>query len=250
MNQQFIMEVCIDSVASALAAEAGGAQRVELCDNLMEGGTTPSAGMLHTCLKSTSLEVMVMIRPRGGDFLYDEVEFEVMKQDVLAAKAAGAHGVVFGLLDANGHIDAVRTRELIALARPMQVTFHRAFDMTSDPHQALDVLIQLGVERVLTSGQEAEAHKGIPLIKALAAQSRGRIAVMAGGGVNESNIAEILTQTGINEIHLTGRHKVPSKMIYRNERVFMGVPHAPEYEKLITDPSRIRHMRESWQKQF
>lgn len=237
------LEVCIESVESAIAAEEGGADRVELCDNLMEGGTTPSSGMIQLALERTELPVMVMIRPRGGDFLYSDLEFDIMKRDLLVAKALRAHGVVFGLLTPDGRIDKLRTRKLLEWAHPMSVTFHRAFDMTVDPRQALEDLIELGVSRVLTSGQEASSDKGIPLLKELVVQADGRIIVMPGGGVNEETIGEIVKQTGVQECHVTGKHQVPSEMAYFNEKVFMGVPGAPEYERTVVNPDRIRAMR-------
>jgi copper homeostasis protein len=168
-----IFEVCIDSVEGALAAQQGGAQRVELCDNLVEGGTTPSIGTIEVACRSASLGVNVMIRPRGGDFVYSDLEMDVMKADILAAKKCGANGVVFGLLKPNGRIDKPRTRELIELARPMSVTFHRAFDLCRDPGEGLDDLIELGVDRLLTSGQNADALSGADCIKALVTQSKG-----------------------------------------------------------------------------
>ncbi len=242
-NPSLILEVCIASAESAIAAELGGANRVELCDNLMEGGTTPSLGMVELTLARCGLEVMMMIRPRGGDFLYTDLEFEVMKRNIKAAKALGVHGVVFGLLTPDGHIDKVRTAELIQLARPLKVTIHRAFDMTQNPHQALEDLITLGAERLLTSGQEASSQQGIPLLTELVKQADNRIIIMPGGGVNEQSIGEIVKKTGVKECHVTGKHQLPSQMTYLNARVFMGVADAAEYEKTVVDPERIRMMR-------
>src|SRR5438445_9519302 len=152
-NGKTIIAVCVDSVESAMAAEAGGAERVELCDNLMEGGTTPSAGAVAAARKKLEIKFHVIIRPRGGDFCYSDVEFEVMKRDVEFAKQLGADGIVIGILLPDGAIDVTRTRELIDIARPMSVTFHRAFDMTRDAFAALETLIDLGIDRILTSGQ-------------------------------------------------------------------------------------------------
>lgn len=244
MSTPLILEVCIESAESAIAAEIGGADRVELCDNLMEGGTTPSLGMVELTLERCNLPVMMMIRPRGGDFLYTDLEFEIMKRNVIAAKKLGVFGVVFGLLTADGHIDKDRTAELITLSRPLKVTIHRAFDMTVDPKQALEDIIELGADRVLTSGQEASSHKGIPLLAELVKQAAGRIIVMPGGGVKEESIADIVAQTGVSECHVTGKHQIPSEMKYFNDRVFMGVPGAAEYEKTVVNPKRIRRMRE------
>src|ERR1051325_9028169 len=161
------VEICVDSAAGAFAAQRGGADRVVLCDNLLEGGTTPSAGCIRVARRGLKIGLQVIIRPRGGDFLYDDTELEVMRQDIRMAKEFGADGVVIGCLTAEGEIDQARTRDLIQLARPLNVTFHRAFDMCRDPHKALEELITLGVDRVLTSGQEASCIEGLDLIAAL-----------------------------------------------------------------------------------
>jgi copper homeostasis protein len=158
-----VLEICIDSVEAAMAAQQGGANRVELCADLLEGGTTPSAGTIHLARRSIDIDLNVIIRPRGGDFCYTPVEFEVMKLDIETAKAAGANGVVIGVLNEDGSVDADRTSELVTLARPMSVTFHRAFDMARDPYQALETLIDLGVDRVLTTGQESSVLEGLDL---------------------------------------------------------------------------------------
>jgi copper homeostasis protein len=238
-----ILEVCIESAESAIAAEAGGANRVELCDNLMEGGTTPSAGMVALTMEKVDIDVMMMIRPRGGDFLYTDLEFEIMLRDIEEAKRLGVHGVVFGLLTHDGKIDKERTATLIEAARPMKVTVHRAFDMTVDPFEALEDLISLGVDRLLSSGQEPSTDKGIPLLTKLVEQAGDRMIILPGCGINESNIAELVSETGVNECHVTGKHQIPSQMTYTNPRVFMGVPGAPEYEKTVVDPERIRALR-------
>jgi copper homeostasis protein len=237
------LEVCVDSVDSAIAAQAGGAARVELCDNLFEGGTTPSAGMIAVVRKSLHIGLQVIIRPRGGDFLYSSTEFEVMKRDILIAKQLGADGVVIGILDRNGSVDLQRTRELIDLARPLQITFHRAFDMTRDPFAALEAIIGLGVERVLTSGQQATVPEGIELIAALVQQAGDRIIIMPGGGITTDNAAEAAATSGAKEIHLGDMLSVPSIMTFRNERVVMGGAYTPsEYTRMLTDAVRIRRI--------
>ncbi|MCC7306747.1 MAG: copper homeostasis protein CutC, partial [Acidobacteria bacterium] len=162
-----LLEVCVDSVESAFAAEKGGADRVELCDNLVEGGTTPSAGSIEAARERLSIKLHVIVRPRGGDFLYSDIELDVMKRDILTAKDLGADGVVIGVLNADGTIDREHTRELVEIARPMSVTFHRAFDMTREPFEAMETLIDLGIDRILTSGQEPGAEKGVELIREL-----------------------------------------------------------------------------------
>lgn len=237
------LEVCIESAESAIAAEAGGANRVELCDNLMEGGTTPSLGAVELTLKNVSIDVMMMIRPRGGDFLYTDLEYEIMMRDIQVAKELGVYGVVFGLLTPDGRIDKPRTAKLIEAARPLCVTVHRAFDMTIDPFEALEDLIELGVDRILTSGQEPSTEQGIELITELVRRSGDRIIILPGCGIEESNITELIERTGVQECHVTGKHQIPSLMTYTNPRVFMGVPDAPEYEKTVVDPQRIRALR-------
>lgn len=238
-----ILEVCIESAESAIAAETGGANRVELCDNLMEGGTTPSLGAVELTLKSVSIDVMMMIRPRGGDFLYTDLEYEIMMRDIQVGKELGVYGVVFGLLTPDGRIDKPRTAKLIEAARPLSVTVHRAFDMTIDPFEALDDLIELGVDRILTSGQEASTEQGIELITALVKHAGNRIILLPGCGIEESNISELIKRTGVKECHVTGKRQIPSLMKYTNPRVFMGVPDALEYEKTVVDPQRIRALR-------
>jgi copper homeostasis protein len=189
------------------------------------------------------IELNVMIRPRGGDFCYSELEFEVMKYDIQQAKQLGANGVVIGLLNPDGSVDRERTAALVELARPLRVTFHRAFDMSRDPQTALETLIELGLDRVLTSGQEASALEGLELITGLVQQAAGRIIVMPGGGINERNIQKIIAQSGATNIHITGRHTVESAMNYRNERCFMGgTLRPPEFSRLVTDSRRVREM--------
>ena len=185
-----IFEICVDSVAGVRAAKAAGADRVELCADLLEGGITPSRGMIRQARTIEGIGLHVMIRPRGGDFLFDDDEFAAMRSDIETAKAEGADGVVIGLLSATGEIDIARTRELIALARPLSVTFHRAFDMTPEPFEALEALIELGVDRVLTSGQEASVLEGLPLIVELIERAGDRIVIMPGGGITARNIEQ------------------------------------------------------------
>lgn len=239
-----VLEVCLESVADVLAAEAGGADRVELCADLVEGGITPSLGTLRLARQRARIPIMAMIRPRGGDFLYSELEFEVMLADIEAAKTAGADGVVFGVLTADGDIDAARTARLLRAARPLQVTFHRAFDMSRDVHAALETLIDLGIDRVLTSGGEASVPQGLPILKRLIGQAGDRIVVMPGAGIDEHNIAEVRRQTGARELHFTAFAKAGSGMQYRNPRPYMGAGAAPgEYELQFTDAAVVqRHV--------
>ncbi|MCP5521509.1 MAG: copper homeostasis protein CutC [Verrucomicrobiales bacterium] len=239
------IEICIDSVAGALAAERGGAHRVELCDNLFEGGTTPSAGCLRIARERCSLKIHSMVRPRGGDFLYSDLEFAVMREDVRVAKDLGADGVVFGLLTAAGEIDVPRTRELIELARPLKVTFHRAFDVCRDASRALEDLVGLGVERVLTSGQEPTCLEGMETLAALHRQAAGRIIVMPGGGLSPRNVRRIVEGTGVQEVHLGARARTESGMEFRNPRVFMGgTLRPPEFVWGSTDEAQVRTVAE------
>jgi len=239
-----LLEVCVDSVESALAAEIGGADRVELCDNLVEGGTTPSAGAIEVARERLSIKLHVIIRPRGGDFLYSDTEFKVMTSDVVAAKGLGADGVVIGILNADGTVDRERTRELVEIARPMSVTFHRAFDMTRDPFEALETLVEIGVDRILTSGQEATAEKGSELIRRLVERAGERIVIMACGEIREGNVSEVIRGTGVKEIHATGFVTRESDMQFRNERVYMGGADLDaEYSIKLTSAEKIAALR-------
>jgi copper homeostasis protein len=235
------VEICVDSAGGAFAAEQGGADRVELCDNLLEGGTTPSAGCIKVARRGLKLGLQVIVRPRGGDFLYSDQEMQVMREDIRMARDLGADGVVIGCLTAEGDIDRARAGELIELARPLNVTFHRAFDMCREPLQALEVLIGLGVERVLTSGQEASCLEGLDLIAALHKQAAGRIIIMPGGGITPANVQRIVAATGVTEVHLAVRCSVQSAMIHRNPRVFMGgTLRPPEFSWKTTDSSAVQ----------
>jgi copper homeostasis protein len=238
---RILVEACVDSVESAVAAQEGGAGRIELCDNLVEGGTTPSAGTLAACRARLKIPIFVMIRPRGGDFLYSEIEREVMRHDIAEARRLGADGVVFGTLRPDGSLDAECLRDLMAHSQGLGVTFHRAFDVCRDPSATLEQLIELGVQRVLTSGQVPKALEGASAIAGFVRQARGRIGILAGGGVNEENAPRIVAETGVSEIHVRGTVTRPSAMAYRNTRVPMGAAYTPdEFVLTVTDASRIR----------
>ncbi len=235
------LEVVVDSVAGAIAAEEGGAQRIELCANLFEGGTTPSAATIELARRHTSIGLQVMIRPRGGDFLYSDLEMEIMFRDLAIAKQLGADGMVFGILNADASVDFGRTKTLIDAARPLNVTFHRAFDMVADPHFALNQLLLLGVDRILTSGQEATALDGVDLIRELVHQADGRLIVMAGGGIHERNVARIVRETGVAEVHLSARHSQESHMRYQSPHAALGgVLRPSDYEIAATSAARVR----------
>ena len=236
-----IFEICVDSVAGVRAAKAAGADRVELCADLLEGGITPSRGMIRQARTIAGIGLNVMIRPRGGDFLFDDDEFATMRSDIETAKAEGADGVVIGLLSATGEIDIARTRELIALARPLSVTFHRAFDMTPDPFRALEALIELGVDRVLTSGQEASVLEGLPLIVELTERAGDRIVIMPGGGITARNVERIIAAARPREIHFAALEPIASGMRFRRPHVFMGGElRPPEYDRLDTSAASVR----------
>ena len=239
------LEVCIDSLESGINAQSGGADRVELCDNLYEGGTTPSIGMIKVMREKLSIKLNVIIRPRGGDFLYSEEEFEVMKANILTVKEAGGDGVVIGLLLPDGEIDIERTKELVELARPMSVTFHRAFDMTPDPFKALDEIISTGADRLLTSGQQNMVPDGVELVKELVRYSDGRIIIMPGAGINANNIAEIAGKTEVTECHITGRSIMESGMKYRKDGIYFGgLAEIPEFTRLVADVEKVQKMKD------
>ena len=206
------LEIAVFSVQSALDAIQAGGDRIELCENPNEGGTTPSYGSLLAMSKQQTVPVFPIIRPRGGDFLYTDTEYQIMKQDIIVAKELGFKGVVIGLLNSDGSIDKIRTAELVSLAKPMQVTFHRAFDRCIDPILGLEDIIETGCHRILTSGQVPNVANALPLIKQLVDQANGRIIIMPGSGVRANNINEILQQTGVVEIHSSARKNNPSKM--------------------------------------
>lgn len=240
MMSQYLVEVCVDSVESAIAAEEGGGGRIELCDNLLEGGTTPSAGMIAVACRRLKIPVNVIIRPRGGDFCYSEPEYEVMRHDINTAKQLGAAGIVIGVLLPDGAVDKQRTHALVALARPMSVTFHRAFDMARDPHASLETLVALGIDRLLTSGQEKSALEGLDLIAALVQKAGERMIVMPGGGIHERNAARIVAQSKAREIHVTARGTLESPMQYRDTRAFMGGELRPaEYSRSVADAALV-----------
>lgn len=197
-----LVEACVDSLRSAREAAGGGAGRLELCQSLTEGGTTPSWGLLAEVREQVALPLHVLIRPRGGDFLYSEDETAVMLRDIAAARGLGADGVVLGALDVEGRVDSATLRRLLDAARPAVVTFNRAFDLTRDPLEALDTLAALGTERVLTSGQASNAEAGIPLLARLVQHAGSALTVLAGGGIREPNAKRIVQETGVTELHL------------------------------------------------
>ena len=245
MSDPVVLEVCADSVESALAAQRGGAHRIELCSGLVEGGTTPSSGLISTVRSRLSIPICVMVRPRGGDFCYGTDDFETMEQDVLTAKHLGADGVVFGILQEDGRIDVARTKHLVELARPLKVTFHRAFDMSRDLKESLDAMIAAGVDRVLTSGGEQRVEDGAGKVRELSHVASGRIAIMAGGGITESNAHRVIAATGIHELHASAAVSVSSPMRHRNDRISMGAIKGREYQRAIVMEDKVRRLLEA-----
>ena len=239
--KEYLFEVCANSVESCIAAQAGGTDRVELCAGIPEGGTTPSYGdivIAREVLQKTKLHVI--IRPRGGDFLYSPIEQRIMLKDIDNARRLGADGVVLGCLTDDGEIDIPLMKQFMEAAQDISVTF-RAFDVCRNPQKALEDIISLGCDRILTSGQQATAELGIPLLKELQQQAAGRITLLAGCGVNETNIACIAQETGINEFHFSARETVASRMQYRKERVPMGaIVQINEFERNVTTKERVK----------
>lgn len=228
------IEICAYSLESCINAQAGGAGRIELCGGLGEGGTTPSAGLIEVVKKHIQIPVYVMIRPRGGDFVYDVFEEEIMRKDINLAKQLGANGVVLGILSADGQVDVVRTKALVDYAYPMKVTFHRAFDLTPDPVKALKAVIATGAERILTSGQKPSAVEATDLLKKLAKEAGQSIEIMAGGGVNHTN-AKQLAETGVHALHLTAKAFRPGRQKYFPAEISMAGEIPDERSVLYSD---------------
>ncbi len=239
------VEIVVYNIESALKAQEGGADRIELCDNPSEGGTTPSYGTIELVRQNVSLDVFVMIRPRGGDFCYSSYEFHSMKRDISQCQKLSVDGVVFGILNPDGTMDKKRCKELIAQARPLKVTCHRAFDMARDPFEALEDCIEVGFHRILTAGQQAQAVKGADLIGKLITKANGRIAIMPGSGVNENTVEEIIKKSKATEIHFSATRSRESEMIFRNPQIAgMGSDEGTEFKLRTVDPERIKRIRE------
>lgn len=233
------LEICASSMNSVLAARDGGADRIELCNNMAVGGTTPSYDIIKSSKKLLNIPVFPIIRPRGGNFIYSDEEFEVMKQDIICCAELDCQGVVLGILDRNGNIDLKRCSELIALARPMQVTFHRAFDSCNDLEKGLEAIINLGFDRVLTSGGMNYAFDGIQKLMSLVQQADSRISIMPGSGINPQNLAELIRETGAHEFHSTAKKQLSSNADPkgRDEIYFDSI-----YETDIENVSKMRRI--------
>ena len=233
------LEICVDSVESAVAAARGGAQRVELCSALGEGGITPSAGLIRAVRAAVPIDLFVMIRPHGGDFCYSEADFAVMREDIRSAGDLGADGLALGVLNAASQVDVDRTRCLVELARPMRVTFHRAFDFAADMERALEDVIACGVERVLTSGGEADAILGTSRIAQLHRQAAGRTRIMAGGGIRENNVRSVVEATGVRDVHTSLNSTAPDAA--RNGHPLAGIgARAGEFERFLVSEEDVR----------
>lgn len=234
-----VLEVCANGYESALAAQNGGAKRVEFCDNLAEGGTTPSYGQIALAKKNLTIEIWPILRPRGGDFLYNDLEFELMIEDIKAFKSLNCEGIVTGILLANGGIDKERMQTLINIAAPLKIAFHRAFDMSNNMEQALEDLIDLGIVRVLTSGGASSAINGTQRLAKLVKQANGRIEIMPGAGINSNNLKALITETGATNFHASAKEYVQSKMLFRNTDTKMGSID-DEYQYELTSTEKVK----------
>lgn len=234
-------EVCVGGREDALAAEAGGADRIELCAGLVVGGLTPSLGTVATVLADVGIPTVVLVRPREGDFCYTSAEMEVLLRDVRFLREAGVHGIATGVLRRNGTVDRDAMERIQDAAGSMAITFHRAFDMTRDPWESLAVLMELGIPRLLTSGLESGVVEGTPLIRGLVESAGGALSVMPGGGVRPENVETLIRETGVSEVHFTAFSTSESPMTHRNLRPRMGGGRVPgEFERTVTDPERVK----------
>jgi len=234
------LEVCIDSVESAIAAERGGAKRVELCCDLLEGGITPGAGLIASVRSHISIDLFVMIRPRGGDFFYTDLEYGVMREEIARARHLGVDGFVLGLLDQQGRVDVARTRRLVELAQPLPITFHRAVDMSPDLLASLEDIVATGASRILTSGGAPSALLGAAEIARMVQAARGRMAIMPGGGITPENLAAIADATGATEFHSSARTAFPSPVQFRKPGMAMGEIRHREYRRFTVREETVR----------
>ncbi len=237
------LEVCANSVTSAIAAQNGGAARVELCDNLHEGGTTPSRGQFALAKKLLKIPVYPLIRPRAGDFLYTDLEFEVMKADITCFAEAGCDGIVIGMLNADGTVDMERSKYLVDMAKDfgISVTFHRAFDMSRDLFEALEDIIEIGCDRILTSGGKSTAMEGVNNIAHLITVADARINIMPGSGINEYNIADLIHFTGAIEFHSSAKVRIDSQMKYHNTHILLN-GYGEEFTLEVTDAEKVKRL--------
>jgi copper homeostasis protein len=236
----FILEACVDSVESAIEAKKGGAMRLELCSDLVVGGTSPSLALFELVKEVTDMKIHVLIRPRAGDFCYSDYEFQLIRREVELFKQAGADGVVIGVLKPDGTLDIERMRELVHIAGSMHITLHRAFDMVKNPYKTLEEAKALSIHTILTSGQQNHCIDGADLIRELVELSAGQVDIMVGSGVNEENIEELIDKTQAHTFHLSGKKRHNSPMAYRKDAVTMGSEYMDEYANWVTDSEKIR----------
>lgn len=239
----YILEACVDSVESALAAAEGGATRLELCSNLIIGGTTPSPWLFREIRKYTNIKIHALIRPRFGDFCYTNPEFEIIKQAVADFKEMGVEGVVIGILNPDGTVNMSQMKELMQIAGNMSVTLHRAFDVCADPFKALEQAIELGIDTILTSGQKNVCTEGAELLKELVEKSEDKVTIQVGGGVNAQVIRQMYPLTHARAYHMSGKITLDSAMKFRKKGVNMGLPMLSEFEVLRTDAEKIREAK-------
>lgn len=246
----YTLECCVDSVSSAISAQAGGATRIELCSSLMIGGITPSISLFQEVKKHISIPVHVLLRPRYGDFLYSEYEYEILKREVSEFVKAGADCMVIGCLTKDGKLDAVKMQELISLCKGKPITLHRAFDMCQDPYEALEQAKKWGIQTILTSGQKNSCIQGITLIKDLVKQAGKNLEILVGAGVNQEVVREFLENTDVTSFHMSGKKILNSQMQYRKDDVSMGLPAFSEYEIWQTDEFEIKAVKELLEQKY
>lgn len=243
MSKPYILECCVDSVESALEAAKGGADRLELCANLVIGGTTPTLALFEQIREKTPIRIHALIRPRFGDFLYTEEEFRIIQREVIRFKEAGAEGVVIGCLTPDGKLDLPKMKELTACAEGMSITLHRAFDMCKDPFAELEEAKKLGIHTILTSGQHPSCLAGIERMKELCKEAGDDIDILAGAGINAAAVKTLLSETALTSFHMSGKKIIESGMQFRNPHVSMGIPGMSEYEIWQTDHNAVRAVR-------
>ncbi len=238
--KNYILEICTDSVESSLTAFHAGANRLELCSNLIIGGTTPSSSLFRAVRKYCNIKINVLIRPRFGDFCYTDYEFDIIKEEVKLYREIGADGIVIGILKPDGNLNINQMEEIIELAEGIPITLHRAFDVCADPLKTLEESIKIGIKTILTSGQKNKCVDGLKLIKELVHRSQGEIDILVGGGVNAEVIEMIHSVTKASSYHMSGKVIKDSPMIYRKEEVSMGLPSFNEYQILLADSNEIQ----------
>ncbi len=243
MGNKFLLECATDSVESALAAAKGGADRLELCANLIIGGTTPTLALYDEVRSHSDIPLFILIRPRFGDFLYTDYEANVICREIEMFQKAGAEGVVIGSLNKDGSLNAEHMKRFMDSAKDMSVTLHRAFDMCADPFETLKQAKELGVNTILTSGQAPSSLEGIDLYEKLIEKANGEISILAGGGIKASTIEKLLKQTSLTAFHMSGKIVVESGMEFRNPAVSMGLPGISEYNIWLTDENNVREAR-------